>query len=264
MAPMRLGLEGKRALVTGGSLGIGRATALELSREGAHVAIAARGPEALEAAAAEIGTVTGRRPLAIQADCTHAEDVAAMVRRVGADLGGLDILVNSVGAARGGHFLELSDDDWADSLSSKLMAEIRCCREALPLLRDGGGVIVNVIGHRGRQPESRALPAGVSNAGLINFTVGLAQEEARHGVRVVGVNPGPVDTRRIHNVFETEARLLGVSVETARERWLSHVPLGRVARPEEVSDVIVFLASDRASFVSGTVIQVDGAATRCI
>jgi 3-oxoacyl-[acyl-carrier protein] reductase len=104
----------------------------------------------------------------------------------------------------------------------------------------------------------------VTNAGLINFTVGLAQEEARHGVRVVGVNPGPVDARRIHGVFETEARLLGVSVEVAGERWMSHVPLGRVARPEEVSDVIVFLASDRASFVSGTVIQVDGAATRCI
>ncbi|HXJ78765.1 MAG TPA: SDR family oxidoreductase [Candidatus Methylomirabilis sp.] len=261
---MQLGLEGKRALVTGGSLGIGRATALELSREGARVAIAARGREALDAAAAEIDTATGQRPLAIQADCTQAEDVAAMVRQVGATLGGLDILVNSVGAARGGHFLELSDDDWEESLASKLMGEIRCCREALPLLRAGGGVIVNVIGHRGRQPESRALPAGVSNAGLINFTVGLAQEEARHGVRVVGVNPGPVDTRRIQSVFETEAKLLGVSVDMARDRWLAHVPLGRVARPEEVSNVIVFLASDRASFVSGTVIHVDGAATRCV
>jgi 3-oxoacyl-[acyl-carrier protein] reductase len=261
---MQLGLEGKRALVTGGSLGIGRATALELSREGGRVAIAARGREALDAAADEIAAMTGRRPLAIQADCTRPDDVAAMVRRVGAELGGLDILVNSVGAARGGHFLELSEDDWADSLSSKLMGEIRCCRDALPLLRDGGGVIVNVIGHRGRQPESRALPAGVSNAGLINFTVGLAQEEARHGVRVVGVNPGPVDTRRIHSVFETEARLLGVSVDAARERWLAHVPLGRVARVEEVADVIVFLASERASFISGTVIQVDGAATRCV
>ena len=94
--------------------------------------------------------------------------------------------------------------------------------------------------------------------------MGLAQDEARHGVRVVGVNPGPVDTRRIHGVFETEARLLGVSVATAQERWLSHVPLGRMARPEEVAAVIVFLASARASFVSGTVVQVDGAATRCV
>jgi NAD(P)-dependent dehydrogenase (short-subunit alcohol dehydrogenase family) len=143
------------------------------------------------------------------------------------------------------------------------MGEIRVCRAALPALRASRGVIVNVIGHRGRQPEGRALPAGVSNAGLMNFTVGLAQDEARHGVRVVGVNPGPVDTRRIHGIFETEARLLGVSVDVARERWLAHVPLGRIARPDEVASVIVFLASSRASYVSGTIVQVDGAATRC-
>ena len=262
---MDLGLEGKRALVTGGSRGIGRATALGLSREGARVAIAARERGALDEAAAEIEARAGRRPLVIQADCTRPGDVAGMVQGAAAGLGGIDVLVNSVGAAKGGHFLELSEEDWEESLASKLMGEIRCCREALPLLRAGGsGVIVNVIGHRGKQPEGRALPAGVTNAGLINFTVGLAQEEARHGVRVVGVNPGPVDTRRIHGVFETEARLLGIPVAAARERWLAHVPLGRVARPEEVADVIVFLASDRAGFVSGTVVQVDGAATRCV
>jgi 3-oxoacyl-[acyl-carrier protein] reductase len=259
-----LGLEGKKSLVTGGSRGIGRATALVLSREGARVAIAARERGVLDEAADEIEAHTERRPFVIQVDCTLPGEVAAMVRRACVELNGIDILINSVGAAKGGHFLELSDQDWDESLASKLMAEIRCCREALPFLRARGGVIVNVIGHRGKQPESRALPAGVTNAGLINFTVGLAQEEARHGVRVVGVNPGPVDTRRIHSIFETEARLLGVSVAAARERWLSHVPLGRVARPEEVADVIVFLASDRASFISGTVIQVDGAATRCV
>jgi NAD(P)-dependent dehydrogenase (short-subunit alcohol dehydrogenase family) len=261
---MDLGLEGKKALVTGGSRGIGRSTALGLAREGARVAIAARDLATLEQTAADIEAFAGRRPTVIQADCTSPDDVAAMVRRADQELGGIDILVNSVGAPKGGHFLDLSEDDWEESLASKLMGEIRCCREALPLLRASGGVIVNVIGHRGRQPEGRALPAGVANAGLINFTVGLAQEEARHGVRVVGVNPGPVDTRRIHGVFETEAKLLGVSVAAARERWLSQVPLGRMARPEEVADVVVFLASDRASFISGTVVQVDGAATRCV
>lgn len=258
---MDLELKGKRALVTGGSRGIGRATAMELLREGADVAIAARERAGLAEAVAELAERTGRRPITIQADCTvHAE----VTRMIAEAVAGLDILVNSVGAARGGHFLDLSEADWQDSLESKLMGEIRCCREALPLLRAARGVIVNVIGHRGRQPEGRALPAGVTNAGLINFTVGLAQEEARYGVRVVGVNPGPVDTRRIHGIFETEARLLGVSVAIARERWLSQVPLARMARPEEIAAVIVFLASERASFVSGTVVQVDGAATRCV
>ena len=261
---MDLELKGKRALVTGGSRGIGRATAGELLREGARVAIVARERAGLEEAVAELARATGHRPLPFQADCSVAADVARMVGEAGTALDGIDILVNSVGAARGGHFMDLGEDDWHDSMESKLMGEIRCCREALPALRVSRGVIVNVIGHRGRQPEGRALPAGVANAGLINFTVGLAQEEARHGVRVVGVNPGPVDTRRIHGVFETEARLLGIPVATARERWLAQVPLGRMAQPEEVASVIVFLASARASFVSGTVVQVDGAATRCV
>jgi len=259
---MDLELEGKKALVTGGSRGIGRATALAFAHEGARVAIAGRERAALDQAADEIEAATGRRPVAIQADCTRPGDVVAMMESTAAALGGLEILVNSVGAARGGHFLDLADDDWDESLASKLMGQIRCCRQALPLLRAKGGVIVNVTGQRGQQPDERALPASVSNAGLANFIVGLAQAEAPYGVRVVGVSPGPVETRRIHSIFETEARLTGLSVEAVRDRWIAQVPLGRIARVEEVAEVIVFLASPRASYISGTVIQVDGAGTR--
>src|SRR5262249_34799110 len=157
-----------------------------------------------------------------------------------------------------GEFLDLGEREWEESLASKLMGEIRCCREALPDIRARGGVIVNVIGHRGKQPDAWALPASVTNAGLVNFTVGLAQTEAARGVRVVGVSPGPVDTRRIHGIFETEAKLTGQPVEAVRARWVAGVPLGRIARAEEVADVICFLASPRASYVSGTVIQIDG------
>lgn len=260
---MDLGLKGKVALVTGGSRGIGRATALGLAAEGARVAIAARERAALDEAAAMIEASTDHRPAVFVCDCTRPVDVATMVRGVVEQLGGIDILVNSIGAAKGGHFLELTENDWEESLALKLLGQIRCCREVLPILRArGGGVIVNVIGHRGKQPDGRALPAGVANAGLINFTIGLAQEEARHGIRVVGVNPAPVETRRLRSVFETEARVLGVSVEEARRRWLSHVPLGRAAAPEEIASVIVFLASEPASFVTGTVVHVDGGATR--
>lgn len=262
---MNLGLDGKIALVTGGSRGIGRATAVALAAEGARVAIAARERAALAEAARMIEAKSGHRPLAVVCDCTRPDEVAAMVRTAVEGLGGVDILVNSIGAAKGGDFLDLTERDWEESLALKLLGQIRCCREVLPVMRKrGGGVIINVIGHRGKQPDGRALPAGVANAGLLNFTVGLAQEEARHGIRVVGVNPAPVETRRLEYVFETEARLLGVSVEEARRRWLAHVPLGRAATPEEIADVIVFLASARASFVTGTVVHADGGATRCL
>lgn len=259
---MDLELAGKVALVTGGSRGIGRATALAFAAEGAQVAIAARERGALDQTAGEIEARSGRRPLAWTCDCTRPEDTAALVAAVRDHFGGLDVLVNSVGAARGGHFLDLSPSDWDESLAGKLLGQVNACRDALPSLRArGGGVIVNVIGHRGKQPDGRALPAGAANAALMNFTIGLAREEARHGIRVVGVNPAPVETRRLTSVFETEARMQGVPVEDARRRWLAHVPLGRAARPEEIADVIVFLASSRASFVTGTIVHVDGGAT---
>lgn len=262
---MDLGLSGSAVLVVGGSRGIGRASALRFAEEGARVAIAARDPAVLDEAAAEIARRTNARPLTVPCDCAKPADVEALMSTVAHALGGLDVLVNSVGAAKGGRFLELGETDWMESLDGKLHAQVRCCRAALPhLRRRGGGVIVNVIGHRGKQPDGRALPAGVANAGLMNFTVGLASEEATHGIRVVGVNPAPVETRRLLSVFETEAGLLGVSVDEARRRWLSHVPLGRAADPGEIADVIVFLASRRASFVTGTIVHCDGGATRAL
>jgi 3-oxoacyl-[acyl-carrier protein] reductase len=262
---MDLGLAGKVALVVGGSRGIGLATAAMFAGEGARVAIAARDKKALDEAAAVIAS-QGRAPLALQCDGSDSASVARTMQAVADRLGGIDVLVNTIGNTAGGDFLELTDAEWDDSLGIKLHGQIRCCRAAIPIMRArGGGAIVNVIGHRGKQPEGRALPAGVANAGLMNFVIGLSQEEARHGIRVVGVNPAPVGgTRRLQNVFETEARLLGVSVEEAGRRWISQVPLGRAASTEEIASVIVFLASPRASFVTGTTVAVDGGATKCL
>ena len=262
---MDLGLADKVALVVGGSRGIGLAAATLFAGEGARVAIAAREQKILGEAAARIAK-QGLAPLVLACDGADSGSVEQTMQTVADRLGGIDILVNTIGNAAGGNFLDLTDEEWDESLAIKLHGQIRCCRSVIPFMRArGGGAIVNVIGHRGKQPDGRALPASVANAGLMNFTIGLAQEEGQHGIRVVGVSPAPVGgTRRLQNVFETEARLLGVSVEEAGRRWVSQVAQGRAASPEEIASVIVFVASPCASFITGTTVAVDGGATNCL
>jgi len=256
---MDLGLKGRCALVTGGSMGIGKAAALALAAEGCRVAIAARGAQALAQAAAEIGGGA----LAVRADCTRPDEIRAMVAEAHAGLGRIDILVNSIGAAKSGRFLDLSEEDWRVSLELKLYGIVRACREVVPhMRREGWGRIVNVIGHRGRQPEAQAMPAGVANAGLINFTKALADEVVRDGILVNGVSPCPMQTRRLDYMVTAKAAMMGISEDAAREEFLRDIPIGRFARPEEIAPLIAFLASERNSYISGTTIAIDGGATR--
>jgi 3-oxoacyl-[acyl-carrier protein] reductase len=169
-----LGLADKVALVVVGSRGIGLAAATMFAGEGARVAIAAREQKVLGEAVAQIAA-QGREPLALACDGADSGSVARMMQTVADRLGGIDILVNTIGNAAGGNFLNLTDEEWDDSLSIKLHGQIRCCRSAIPFMRArGSDAIVNVIGHRGKQPDGRALPASVANAGLMNFTIGLA------------------------------------------------------------------------------------------
>ena len=260
---MNLGLEGKFALVTGGSLGIGRAAALALAAEGCNVAIAARGAQALEFAAEEIRRVAPVHVEAVRADCTSPEDVRAMVASVHRAFGRIDVLVNCIGAARLGDFLELTEEDWNASLALKLHGIVRCCREVVPhMLRQRWGRIVNVIGHRGRQPEVDAMPAGVANAGLINFTKALADAYAKEGILVNGVSPCPMETRRLDYMVKAKAAIAKVPEEAVRAQYLREIPIGRFARPEEIAPLIAFLASERNTYIAGEVIAIDGGATR--
>lgn len=262
---MDLGLKGRGALVTGGSMGIGKAAALELAAEGCRVAIAARGEQALAKAAEEIRDQAHAEVITVRADCTRPADIARMVEEVAARFGRIDILVNSIGAAKSGHFLQLPEDDWRESLELKLYGVIRCCRAVVPhMQRQRWGRIVNLIGHRGRQPESRAMPAGVANAGLINFTKALADEFVRDGILANGVSPCPMETRRLDYMVKAKAALEGICEDEARAAYLRDIPIGRFAQPAEIAALIAFLASERNSYISGTTISIDGGATRSV
>lgn len=253
---MRLELDGKIVLVTGGSKGIGRATALGFAAEGASVLICARGQAALDdmvaAAPAGRGRIVG-----VSADLTQADAIARVVARCIDEFGRVDVLVNNAGSARPGPFLEISDADWTEDWTLKFFGYVRMARAVLPHMQaQGSGVIVNVIGTGGLRPMANYMVGGAANAALNHFTKALAAEGATHGVRVVGVNPGPILTDRLQQFVTTLSPESG-SVEEALRKM---TPLGRVGEAQEVADLILFLASARAAFIHGANVTIDGGA----
>jgi NAD(P)-dependent dehydrogenase (short-subunit alcohol dehydrogenase family) len=260
-----LGLHDRVALVTGGSKGIGRASALGLAREGADIAVCARGKELLEQVAGEIAQETGRTVLPIVADLTREEDAQRFVQTAAHHFGRLDILVNCAGSSRGGSLQRLSEADWMQSLNLKFMGYVRTTKAAIPLMKERRwGRIVNVIGNDGIKPIYFEITPGAANAAGINFTLAIAEELAPHGILVNAINPGPVDTERWWGLVRTMAREKGISEDAASQRAIGSIPLGRLCTAEEVANMVVFLASERASFVTGALITMDGAQRKAI
>ncbi|HXR35518.1 MAG TPA: SDR family oxidoreductase [Candidatus Binataceae bacterium] len=250
---MDLGLGGKVVIVTGGSKGIGRAVALSFLNEGASVLVCARGQDALDETIAMAGANAAARIAAAAADLTRGDAIEAVVERCRAVFGGVDILVNNAGSTRPGEFLKLSDEAWMEDWSLKFFGYVRMAREVLPLMQKrGGGVIVNVIGTGALRPAAGFMIGGAVNAALNHFTKALADEGAKHGVRVVGVNPGPIMTERL-------LRFLPPGEERDKAMRRS-TPLGRAGQPEEVADLVAFLASGRAAFIHGANVTIDGGA----
>jgi NAD(P)-dependent dehydrogenase (short-subunit alcohol dehydrogenase family) len=243
---------------------------LALAEEGCDVAFCARRAEPLEELAAEVRSRFGRRAVPIQADLLVAADCERAVAEAAAGLGGLDIVVNNAGASVLGAFGEVEDDAFWAGVELKLRGYVRVTRAALPLLRAGGqdgpggrgGVIVNVSGNTGKFPWAQSMSGGAANAGVMNFTVALAQEVARDGIRVVGLAPGGVDTARFRTrVLPAVAAEQGISLEEARATHIAGLPLGRIPAPEEVGGVIAFLASERCANATGTTLVYDGGLT---
>jgi NAD(P)-dependent dehydrogenase (short-subunit alcohol dehydrogenase family) len=254
-----LKLKSKTALVTGGSEGIGKAIALALAQEGVEVAICARRKEPLEAAAKEIATATKRKVIAIPADLTKDEDAKNFVTKAHAGLGRIDIMVNNAGSSPGGVLETLTEADWAQSLQLKFMGYVRCLRYALPLMvAQGGGRVVNLIGNDGVKPSYWEIAPGAANAAGQNLTLSLAGQYGRHNISFVAVNPGPVRTERWDGLVKAMSRDMKLSYEEADKLAPASIPLGRIAEPDEVANLCVYLASPLAHFVNGTMIEIDG------
>jgi NAD(P)-dependent dehydrogenase (short-subunit alcohol dehydrogenase family) len=254
---MDLGLTGKVAIVTGGTQGIGRATALTLAREGAAVAIAARGQERLDRTAAEI-RAAGGQVAAIRADVSQAADCERVVAEAVKAFGRLDILVNNAGTSATGEFAAASDAVWQADFDLKLFAAIRLARLAIPhMKRQGGGRIVNLTNIGAKQPRAKSMPTTVTRAAGLAFTKALSKELAPDNILVNTVCIGLVRAGQ----HEARAARQGVDLEQLYAAMGKDIPLGRVGRAEEVANVIAFLASDAASFVSGTSVNLDGGAS---
>jgi NAD(P)-dependent dehydrogenase (short-subunit alcohol dehydrogenase family) len=254
---MNLELKDKVALVTGGSQGIGKASAMRLALEGARVVIAARGTELLEKAAGEI-RAAGGSVVAVTADVSRPEDCARLVGEAIKAFGALDILVNNAGTSATGEFESLTDELWQADFDLKLFAAIRLARLAVPhMKKQGGGRIINVTNIGAKQPRARSMPTTVTRAAGLALTKALSKEYAPHNILVNTVCMGVVRAGQ----HERRALRTGVPVEQLYADMAKNVPLGRVGRAEEAANVIAFLASGAASYLTGTSINIDGGAS---
>ena len=252
---MDLGFKGTIVLVTGGSKGIGLACARAFSAEGARVALCSRSQENLNKARAVLPEA-----VTVRADLVDPAAAGDMVEAVEARLGPVAILVNCAGAARRVPHGDLTPEAWRAGMDAKFFSYIHVIDPLIKrMAQRGRGVIINVIGSGGKVAAPGQLPGGAANAALMLVTAGLAAAYGPKGVRVVGVNPGLTDTDRISDRMLAEARVAGVNPDAARARSLARLPLGRMASPQEIAQVVLFLASEQAAYVTGTTLAMDGA-----
>jgi 3-oxoacyl-[acyl-carrier protein] reductase len=260
---MDLELNDKVALVTGASKGIGKAVALGLASEGARVAVVARDAAMLDKVAAECRDRSRREGVAVAADLSRLDEVERVVGEVKARLGRIDILVNNAGAIRGGAFTAIPDAQWIEDWNLKLLGYIRMCRAVFPLMQaQGGGRICNVVGAAARNPTAVYLTGGAANAALVNFTKGLADLGAPSKILVTAVSPAATKTERWDALIAQQAAASGRTVQELQAEAEAPYKLGRIATSEDIADMVSFLVSARASFVTGICITVDGGATR--
>lgn len=260
---MDLGLHGKVALVTAGSKGLGKAIALELAREGAQIAIASRSDGELQRAAAEILAATGQEVFHVAADLTQAADIERLTGAVLARFGRVDVLVNNTGGPPPGYFADFDDGQWQSAVDLLLLSSVRLIRAVLPGMRERRwGRIINSTSVAVKQPIGPLLLSNAVRTAVIGLAKSLSNEVAADGVTVNNLLPGSIYTDRVIQNNDIAARRTGQAVEEVRKRAEAEIPMGRYGRVEEYAAAAAFLASERASYITGVNLLVDGGVYR--
>jgi len=257
---MDLGIKGKAAIVTGASRGIGRETARQFLEEGVRVMICGRNAETLERTRAELAQQTGGEIHAVVADMIKPDDIVRLVEAAKKQLGGVDILVNNAGQMYSGRFNAMTDEGLKEQLETKLFGFLRAIRLVYPLMKaQRWGRIVNLIGGAGKEPDPYMFGSGITNSGLLNITKSLSTEFGEDNVLVNAICPGWVATNLWQRNAQGLQQELGVkSEEEARRLAARKNSLNRFGKPEELANAIVFLCSERASYITGVSLNLDG------
>ncbi len=254
---MELGLTGKVAVITGGSEGIGKGIALRLCEEGAQVAICGRRETVLAAAAEDIRAQSGSEVLAMPADVTKPETLEDFIGQTASHFGKIDILINNAGRSAGGDFETVSDEAWYDDLDLKLMGAVRCARLVIPHMKNSGsGRIINITHPGGKQPSAGSCPTSVSRAAGIALTKALSKELLPYKILVNTICLTSIKSAQGERAWKS-AGSPGTLDEYWEARGAEH-PLGRLGEPSEVGNLVAFLVSDCAAFITGTAINIDG------
>ncbi len=262
---MDLGLKGKVALVAASTKGLGKASAAALAAEGAEVIINGRHKQNLHDATEEIKSLTGKTPFTVQADVSKPEDVERLVGEVVERFGTLHVLVTNAGGPPSGNFSDFNDEQWMKAVELNLMSTVRLIRSAAPhMQKQKWGRIVNIVSLTVKQPSDNLLLSNSVRGAIIGLAKSISKELARDNVLINNVAPYYVSTKRIDYLMEQTASRLGISKEAAMGDIVKEIPVGRLGTPEEFGTIVVFLCSDKNSYITGSTIQFDGGAYKGI
>jgi len=261
---MELQLSGKTAVIAASSQGLGKAIAEGLLREGANVVVSGREEGKLKDVVAELQQIGSGKVVFQRTDITNTEDIKQLIQTAVDQFGGVDILVNNAGGPPAGSFETITDEQWQTAFELNLLSYIRLIRESLPFLKEHGGKIINIASSSIKEPIPGLLLSNTFRTGIVGLTKTLAQELAQYGILINTVAPGRIATDRVRHLDEVNAEKMQISREEVEERVKGTIPLGRYGKPEEFAKVVVFLASDANSYMTGSSFLVDGGMVKSI